>query len=85
MITCRVLHPFTQFYEFRVLCCHINLDIGRDSFSHVRKPFDHAGIFQRRNSHRLILIVDLGIQFIYLELRYHIYHTSHLPVTEKLC
>lgn len=45
----------------------------------IREPFDQAGITQGRYSHGLILVVDLApAPVIYLKLRDHICHTSHL-------
>ena len=85
MIAGCILHSFFQFYQLGILCCHVNLDICRDSFFPVGKPLDQICIFQRWNSHRTILIVNLWIQFIHFKLRYHIHHTSHFPVSKDLC
>ena len=83
MIAGRVFHPLFQLYKFRVLGRHIDLDIGRDALAVVGQPFDQAGIPERRYTHRAVLVIDLGIQFIHLELGNHIHHAPHLPVPEK--
>ena len=53
---------------------HIDPDIGRDPLRLVRKPLNQACVPQRRHSHRIILVVDLGIDIIHLELGNHIHH-----------
>ena len=83
MIACRIFHPFFKFHKLRILCCHINLDIRRYSIWLIRKPFDDACVFQRRNTYRTILVIDLWIELIHFKLRNHINHTSHLSVTQK--
>ena len=85
MITGRILHPFIQFHQFGILCRHIDLDICRNPLALVREPFDQAGITQGRYSHGLILVVDLAVPVIYLKLRDHIHHTSHLSVSQDRC
>src|SRR5699024_10336866 len=62
---------------------HIDLNIGRDPIPMIRKPLDQARIFQRRNSYRAVLIIDLGIQLIHFKLGHHIHHASHLSVSEE--
>ena len=80
-----IFHSFIEHNEFCRLCCHIDPDIGRNSFRLIRKPLDYIRIAKRRYPDRLVLIVDLAVELIHFKLGHHVHHASHLSVSKKGC
>ena len=78
----RIPDRLIQHHQFRLLGRHIDLHICRDTFRLVGEPFDRAGIDQRGNTHRHLLIIDLRIQIADFKLGNHIHDASHLSFTE---
>ena len=51
----------------------------------IGKPFDDTRIFQRCNTNRFPVIIDLRILIGHLKLGHDVHHASHLLITEKRC
>ncbi len=63
-----IFNAVSQLNTFCILCCHIDLDISRNTVFPIRQPFDRAGVFQRCHTDRLSVYIDLCVVIRHLKL-----------------
>ena len=83
MISGRITDRLVQFHQFCRLRSHVNADVGRNSISVVRQPFDRTGIFQRCYPNRRVIVVNLRIEIIHFKLGNVFYHAAHFAVAKN--
>ena len=78
-----IFDALLQHDAFRILRGHVDQDVGRNAVPLIGQPLDGTGVNQRRDAHRHVVVVDLGIIVRHLKLGNHVHQASHLPVAQK--
>ena len=80
-----IFDSLLQHHTFRILCCHINADIRRNTIFLIGQPLDRTRIYKRGNSYRHPIVIKLGIIIRHLKLGNDIYQAAHLTIAQQRC